>query len=378
MPLLIVTRQTPLLVLTNLIMIFCVYFLMKPALVYPYKVPRLKRNVSVIIILLFCMFSFWGADWFHYLAQFNNIREGLSTNLEEIYEKIIVLCGNSYLSFRLIVWGIALFLVLQTFKRLSINKNIVLLLFGCIWVTWFAYARVSLAMAMIFYGIAIIYRPKPAYKVISYIVGVVLIGVSFFFHKTAIFGIVVVVISMFLRNPSKGKVLVLIALVPVLLYLAQDYLANFMSLEFAEDSSDLAEYANVGQNYLNQEYAEKGLGSILMRVLEVSPYYLLVAQIVAGYSSKQRKQIPQDIKMFMNILFVIVLLSSLFIFNLGVNTSIVYIRFMRFAAIPSCIVLSYLLEGYQKTRWARRTFQIAFLAAIYSITYIMYTVFVQA
>ena len=317
------------------------------------------------------MFSFWGTDWFHYLNQINSITAGWDTNLEEVYYRILDFCNYNYLAFRLIVWGGALVLVLLTFRRLSIPTDLATLLFGCIWVIYFSYARVSLAMAMVFYGASLIYKPKQGFGAGSYLIGLALIILSFFFHKSAVFGLAVFLIAFFFRNPTKGKTVTLLILIPIIVFLARYYLANFINLNFADDSSEIGEYVNSGQSYLTRDSSERGIGARLIQLLEVLPYYMLTVQVISVLSSDRRRLIPDDIKMFMSLLFVIVFVSSLFMFDLGANTSTVYIRFMRFAAIPSCIVLAYLLENNHSV-WPKRTFKVSFFSAIIAITYVLY------
>ena len=74
----------------------------------------------------------------------------------------------------------------------------------------------------------------------------------------------------------------------------------------------------------------------------------------------------------------IVLFSSIFVLDVGFNTSLLFTRFMRFAFIPASIVLAYFHEiGYRKQS-VKRTYKLAFCASVLTISYIVYAQYVNS
>ena len=82
-------HQTAWMVFFNILIVFCNYCVLKDTLKYPFKVSKAKYNIGWMLCLLFCLFSFWGTDWFHYLETYDIIRAGYETNLENVYVWII-------------------------------------------------------------------------------------------------------------------------------------------------------------------------------------------------------------------------------------------------------------------------------------------------
>ena len=84
--------------------------------------------------------------------------------------------------------------------------------------------------------------------------------------------------------------------------------------------------------------------------------------------------IPEDIKVFIRVLFYIVLLSSFLLFNINIssNTQVIYDRFIKFSMVPSAIVLAYLLDNYKYLRYAWWTYCLALFGTCYQMIYILY------
>ena len=93
-----ITNQTPLLVSINLIIVVLCYYVLKPAYVYPCNLTKQSRNLGIFLIFTFTMFSFWGADWFGYIVEYESVRTfgSLHTHLEDVYVWIIENIAPTY------------------------------------------------------------------------------------------------------------------------------------------------------------------------------------------------------------------------------------------------------------------------------------------
>lgn len=369
------TIQTPLLVLFNVLILVFIFILMRQAIHYPYIVKATNRRLAIYLSLVFVLFSFWGMDWFHYQMAYSDLHSGNSGHMEEAYVFIAQKLSFNYISFRFIIWGSALLLFLLTIKNISINKNIAMFLFGTIWIIWFSYARASLSMILVYYGLSLIYKQSHR-KLIYILLGFTLIILSAFFHKSALYAIAA---SFFviLANRLNYKLYIL-AIFAILLFLRL-YMSSFVNeLLFIESSDDLFGMSiSSGQSYMSADTQTKGLGSIVQIFLEVCPYYLLTWQCCKIYFKKAIPKIPNDVNVFIKLLIFITMSSSLFLFDFGVNTTVIYSRFMRFAAIPSVIVLAYLLENKYYKKMTLITLYTALLGTLYAVIYSLYNSLVR-
>ena len=369
------TEQTAGLVFFNLCLLLLMYALMKNALRKPHMVTLLNKNVTVVLMFIFILFSFWGADWFSYYKELEVLKRGGRSNIEEVYFWIAQNLSPNYLVFRIVVWGTSLYLLLHMFKRLSIPTNLAIFFFCTIFIIWFSYARVSAAMVLVYYGLTVLYKPYKN-KVISIILGLSAIGCAFFFHKSALFGIAAALLALFVNKFEKKTFIFLLLCYPILLYFTQSYLGDFLMADMESEDGGFGANMAAGQRYLNKDLNERGWGTIIQKFLERFPHYLLAYISFQFIKSKFYTEVSSDIKEFIRLQFFIVLLSSLFMFDLGANTSVVFSRFLRFAVIPSCIVLTYFYSIRYKFKYIQFTYYLAFMGTIYAVVYSMYNAYV--
>lgn len=363
------TEQTPQLILFNIILIAILFLVTKRVFIKPYRLSKQHYKFAVFLCLIFCLFSFWGSDWFHYIAFYEDMKKGRDTHLEDIYYFIANITPN-YIIFRLVIWGTGLFLFIDIIKRLSISKELAVAIFGCLYLIWYSYARASLAMVMAYYGYSLILKPYRN-KRFSTIIGFVTIFVSFYFHKSSLFAIATIMLCLFIRRyPTKAVFFILITY-PFVILLAKYQLADIMASDFDSSESDLNSYVNVGQRYLDAKLKTKGIGAFLMDRLETIPYYI-VAFISFLALKRYKNLIPKDVSAFMTLLILLLIISTVFMFDLGFNTRLVYGRFMKFLAIPCSIVMAYLYQNKIYPKLTKVALIIGLLGTAYSMSYSFY------
>lgn len=371
------TEQTTLLVFFNLCLILLVYTLMKKALRHPHIVASSNRRTTIILIFAFILFSFCDTDWFHYLRVYPLLVSGFAGHMEEIYVWIAQNLSIDYLTFRFIVWGGGFILFLYLIKFLPIKTDLVILVFSSIWIAKFSYARASLAMVILYFGIILLL--SKGRNLVYALAGLLIIASSAYFHKSTFFGIALVIIA-FLSMLMKPKYFIslFILSVPIIVYILKGYIGDFLLMDATEEGvmGDMAR----GQGYFGEEEFNRGIGPTLGRFLEFSPYYLVAfISLKLVYSNIKSKiyQIPKEIMFLMRYVIIGVIISSVFFFNLGFgDTSLIAGRFLRFFAIPSAIVLAYLIEHKIFYGLSKKTFYIGFIGLLYAVTYSMYCAFV--
>ena len=369
------TEQTAGLVFFNLCLLLLMYALMKKALRPPYIAPPTNRTLTVLLMFVFVLFSFWGLDWFGYQSSFEPLKNGYPGHMEDIYVWIAQNLSPNYIIFRFVVWGGSLCLLLHMFKRLSIPTNLAIFFFCSIYIIWFSYARVTAAMVLVFYGLIVLYKPYKS-KFLSILIGTSAIGCAYFFHKSALFGIAAALLTILVNRFEKKTFIILLLCYPVLIYLAQSYLSDFLMADASAEDGALGQSMSSGQRYLQKDLSQKGIGSLIQNFLERSPHFLLAYVSFNFIRSKYYLDGPTDIKVFIRLQFFIVLLASLFMFDLGANTQVVFSRFSRFAVIPSCIILTFFYSTRFKFKYIQIAYYLAFMGTIYAVVYSMYNAYV--
>ena len=363
--------QSPFLVLIDIFVIFITFLCLKKSLRSPYVVSQFHYKLAIVLCCIFCLFSFWGTDWFHYQESFPNLKMGYKISIEDVYVWIAKHLSPNYIFFRLVIWGSALILFLKIIERLSVSKELVLLFFGCIYIVWFSYGRVSLSMALLFYGFSLLNNPFKN-KLMSYILGGAIILTSFYFHKSSIFGISATILVVIIQKYPQKFLLLLIVLYPIIIIILRSQITLFLLSDIAYSDNNLSDYMLSGQGYMNNDIINRGVGAKLQTLLEGIPYFLIAFIGFKVLRSKLKQSIPYDIRSFVLLQIIIVVFSSVFAFDLGANTNLFYIRFLRFGGIPTAIVMAYLYQNRLYWKITRITVFIAALSMSYTLLYSFY------
>lgn len=369
--------QTPSLVFLNLLMIFILNRYTRPAFVSGY-LSSVRIKVAIALCFVFCLFSFWGADWFGYLSYFqwaksNGIEQ---VPMESFYLWLIDEVCTGYMQFRVIVWGLALGLFIFTIKRLRLNIGIALFFFCSIYLIYFSYARASLAMSLIFAGYSLLWEYNGKIVLRHRAIGLLLIGLAFFCHKSAVLGIAAVTMSLVIKKWGRNGVILVLLSFPLLILAMHLFLQDMFVTIVSDEESTLGQYAQVGASYMEKKSGFSGIGTFIQKnILEHCPYYILALCCYKEVKSPSAKYDP-PVKSMMVLLFVLVITALIFAFDLGVNTKTIFVRYLRYAQIPACIVLTYMYSNGIQPRLIRWAYTIGIIGCFYSLVYTMYNVMV--
>lgn len=363
-------ESTSFLVFTNVFLYFLLFLVAWGGL--KHKLSSSITKLSWLLCLAFCIFAYWGSDWFHYSQDYNEILQGGETNLETIYVWFIKTYHPGYILFRLMVWGSALYCLYKTIKILSIKQSIFIFFFSTIALIWFSYARASLAMSIAFLALALISTPR--FKK-ARAIGYLLLLSSVFFHKTGVFAIIAVLLSQIMLHASKKMLYLLFLSFPIITYVVITYFEPFFNSMLISDFGTISQYANAGSSYFWDDSGilmQSGIGKRISDILEKFTYYMMAITSTI-FLIKKEKSIPNEIKAFILCSLIIVVISSSFYF--GQNTMVLYGRFLRFSFIPSCVCLTYLSENFHKNKLIKYTYTIAIISSIYALLYSFYNTF---
>lgn len=357
----------------DLLILVLLFLYMQPVLIKREDLSARRLGFSICLIVLFCVMATWSGDWYHYQKIFETIQAhpNWTSHMEGIYDWLIRYVCPFYLSFRLIVWGAALCLFGFAIKRVGLDVNYAWCILGLGFLPFFSYARVSIVPAMLIAGVTLCGVPFAHRKGLSLFLGILLLGLSLFFHKTAFFGLLVMLFSIFVPQTTKNSwfyfLLGLLVASVVLRYVFQ----SLLSLDFENEVaiSDFVEKTKGTTSSI--VYLNLSPGPLITTLLEHIPYFLTA---FLAFKIQNEYEAPKAIMTIIKFEFYLVLFSMLFLLDLGTSTSLLYGRFLRFSILPGVITLAY---AYQYGLFKKLTMSIiavAIVGSLYQIVYEMYCV----
>ena len=263
-------------------------------------------------------------------------------------------------------------MAVRAYKIVDNNFSLYFGLFCMSSLIWFSYGRVSVAMALIFYGLTIYSNEHSI--LLKKIIGIALIASAYYFHKSAGFGIGTAALAIVCSRLSPKKSLWLILLLfPVFLLALRLNLVDAMNSLTSRDDL-MGEYMAAGQ--INMEGGTtSGTGlttAFFLQLLEKVPYY------VAAYIGAQLLMKRNEYELNNNVLIpsfccvLVVVFSSLFFFDIGVNTAVIYTRFLRFSILPMVVPVAYCM---QKNIYTKETKYFLYFATTSMFLQVLYSLY---
>lgn len=376
----------PILVFTNLLMITFLVLLSRKGLREPFTFRPWRRYLAILVSFVFCLFSFWGTDWFHYAGMYINLvyMDGLNTSLEYVYYLIANYLSPNYLVFRAIIWGGALYMFCLLCKHVRVRGDLMLSVFCALWLIDFGYGRIVLAYTMMYLGAAVLMKPIRGKVLLSLMLGIALLVSSLFFHKSAFFGIALILLALLPRLLNNRTFALVMIMYPFILLLVQLLLIQFM--DTAVDPSEHNSSSAAGQTYLNDDARELGPAYLLYLMLRYVPYYMIAwiaykvnllqpgenAEKECDVPSSLPDEVPAEVRFFSRLTVYIVLASTIFLFDLGASTITLYMRFLMYGFIPACVVLAWAWQHRICPRMAKLAFLTGVSGTFYALLYSFY------
>jgi hypothetical protein len=318
------------------------------------------------------MFSFWGTDWFHYQEIFSAIKSDqfTSTHMEPFYVWIIQNLSPNYLSFRLLVWGGAFFFYIKTLKILKISPCFAMLFFVASPLIWFSYSRTSLAMGLMFLATAFILQKNTHLRLLHLLIGFAGLIASIYLHKSAVVGVLIILLVLLLNTLLSKSYKLLILLIPflgvgmrLLLSNIGDFVTGDEYMNFVVDSAS---------RNMESESSVMGIGSLIQSFMEKAAYFMTA---ICGILIQRKNQnVPKPIIIFSNILILLVIVSTLLLLVGDLNMNTMSVRLFRFSMIPFTIVLVFCWQNGLNVKLVRATFLVSFVSTIYQLLYALYVI----
>jgi len=324
---------------------------------YPHKLSNAGIVFALFLCLLFYLFPMAGTDFYNYkewveTAGYTDISSipQYYLHYEKPYYYIINIVNNNYFLFRLVVWGGSLFLYWQTAKRLKIDKS-TFAFYLCICIVHLtAVSRVCLAYALAFYGFSFLAQPitRKGSNLFSFILGSSIILFSLFFHRSAIFLLAILPLSLF--NFNKKTIWLFALAIPTLIVMAYtnlfDFIFNFEKIDISLLDSETAIY------YLDSDKQRVvGWGQLIEFTMKYGSHIAMVILIAKSILNNSYKVWPKHVQKFANATLYIAGLALALLIAPGVTTYKTFERLIAFAYVPQSFLLAYLLKTDCDKKW---------------------------
>lgn len=317
-------------------------------------------QITWILTLIFCLYAFWDTDYFTF-------RQAYFTDLEDFRDPLYYYIGEisfgSYTIFRLLIWGTALYLLKRTVDRFDISYNVAAYIFTIFFLLTFSYARVSLGMAMYFYGLSFLIKPNQENRFWSIVWGLIFVGCSYYGHRSLMALILLTPLAFVKLN--KKSFITIVVIGAMLSGLAATLLSDLISGTLLL-SDDFGAAGEAAEKYANIEMElEYNWKFALVRNLRFYSFYIAMAYIAWKMAfSRDSKLISDEIKRLATISLGILIFAVSFIVLPSWGAETIGYRYLYMLGIPVCLILSYFAtNGISKPR---TIFVLLLLAFLYS------------
>lgn len=357
-------KATSLDLIFNILLFVIAYFLSRNAY---WKNARTVNKVYFCCILFFCLFSFYGGDYFSYWESYLYYKKtGENWTFEDVYLRIMDI-SPAYLIFRTIVWGGGLLCYYYASRIINVDKRLFALFFLVYLLLSFSYARITLGMSILMLGYALIISGKKI-NILRITIGICLLLVSTLFHRSVILPVAVAVVSII--RLKKWQLITLLVLFPIIIKVLNDHLYSLITTSGVLNVDQI----NKAIHYISDDYQkERGIASIINFALQfVTTYYAtyLITKVIL-HTKKGIAKIQAQLATFA---VGVVFCASVFIFI--PNGFVLFYRILAMAKFPILLDLC-LLKEYIGDKNIKRFIYVCLLSVGFQLSYSLYLSIVQ-
>ena len=332
-------------------------FVAKPQITYrnPQR-NNVRKGITAFFLLLMInsVFAFWSEDTYHSWQGFAEADQYLYFKVEgyeEVYNWLAAAVGNNYFLWRACIWVPSCLFMYWTAKRLDLlNRNflVAMLLFG----SFLSYTRGMLGHTMLVLG-AVLLLDKRSGNLMK-ILGLVLVCVSYFFHKSMYVNIIFAVLALF----PFGKKTVTISLIAfpflttVVTYLVDGISSGQIEMTLGKGVGGVGD-STLG--YVSGERSVSNVFGVIGKFIRFTPQYLTLLYLYNEVMIKrifEREKKENVWKYLYKLTYIAFYIASLFYF---VETSSwIYERFKYMGFFPMVFVLGAVWSREKRLgKWAK-------------------------
>lgn len=325
---------------------------------YVNRKKKLPEFITWLLLIVFVLYAFWDTDYFSFRHIFYTSLEGFR---DPLYYYLSILSFKSYTIFRLLIWGTALLLFYKTSRRFNLPSNYTAFIFAIFFLLTFSYARVSLGMALYFYGLSFVIKPSTYYRVESKVWGLLFICLSYLGHRSLVALILLTPLSLLKLDRQNFKQIAVFG--TIIGIVTARLISGLMTgdISLGENMGAVGEaadkYANITvEMTYNWKFS-------LMRNLRFFSIYIACAYIVwKTIYSDSSKYISIYIKKLSTFCIGLLIFSVSFLTVPSWGADIISYRYLYMLGIPLCLIITYLAtNGFASYRTIILLLILAFL-----------------
>lgn len=357
----------------NFVLLLLLLYWFKP--VYYGKIAFLsKRSNSTkqfiyygVVLLTLSVFGFYDLDFYSYFNAFILYRNGgKSEAMEPIYQCLIEVIPNYFL-WRLLIWGVSLILMCKTIKRLQLNAETTLIFVTLLYVFSFYKLRNTLGFSIFFWGIALFQTPRESIKTLEQFIGICLVGLSYFFHKSMVLTIVMLIPCVL--SFSKLQVTCLLFAWPFFITVVTfllNYITTINISEFSDDMNFISKAVSYASAQGDSDANLFGIiQSSLMHVSVLLPLLYITLELVY-----RRVPIPKRLIVFYKLWFISTYVAYLFAMQEASRWLLIRIHTM--GIFPMCIILGWYFSTHKRNKPQKAIMLFALVSYLYGVFYGIY------
>lgn len=310
-------------------------------LVSRYKFHSPEKKELWLAVLFFCLYAFWDTDYFSFARVFY---EGLANFRDPIYYYISKISFCSYIIFRLWIWGISILLVRDTAKRFNLEQNNFCYVFTIFFLLTFSYARVSLGMALYFWGLSFLLIKDDVFfnRFLKIIVSFIF---AYWAHRSML--VLVLLTPLAFIKLTKKKIIFLVILLPLIVLGIRIVLGNIIAGTLLSGENEFTHSAlGYAQSAIKVSFNWKWR---LITTLRYWSFYIALIYIlyVFFFKNKWEYSSPEIQSLLTFTLFLVIIAVTILIIagNKMLGLWVVGYRYLYMAGIPISLIISHLYQS---------------------------------
>lgn len=366
-----ITEMDPRGPLVNLVIWLVLVILTYRLIRHPSKLQNFPLFLPFFFIIVFLLYAMYGGDYFRYKEMVEMMHYSLRdiesiTNQESkepIYWYLSMLLNYNYILFRTVVFVGAFCFSLLSIKihHISISSYLVFFIIACL--LSFSVSRVCLASSMALLGFSFILNNSElkSRRIVLAILGILFFLCSFFFHKSIVFLMAILLLSLI---PLKKKMIAQLMIIsPIITFLIGSIFVTY--LLSSGDSESTFNFKSAQSYAINEK--SYGIGTTLMLLLSYIYYCFIFVFSLRFIFSQKSEKAPTYIKCLSRATFWIILISVLFWFIPGIEALMFCNRFITFSQLVVLPVLAYSLQYGINYQSLKKIYNIAFVWESYTL-----------
>ena len=303
-----------------------------------------KALIFVAFFTIFALFYCLNSDYFAYreFAYGDYKFFFINSDIKDIeaYYYVAILCNGNYELFRIIIWGGSFLIFYITCRVFKTPPYLAILLYFLLYNDHACYGRVTLAMSVFYLGLALLIKKK------WFILGILIILSSVFFHHSMAVAVVLVPIIITPKN-KKIQLVLYLTLFVVMYYVINRFMGEADSLMDDESLGYYGRKMVSSQNKIDDgTYSRYGsIFGVLNDLFEYLVFYIPIFGLFTIISkSKKTNMIYADMTKLYIIIVSITLLSTTFLI-IYQSFNVLFYRTLYMTMIPISILMATLLSN---------------------------------